>query len=49
MCLDQTLTKAFAAKNLKARLAYFDLAEFYHAQARTSCPPDRCPDVRLLR
>lgn len=31
---DAALAKAFAAPNLKVRLAYFDLAEFYDVCAR---------------
>lgn len=29
-CFQEALRKAFAAQNPKARMAYFDLASFYH-------------------
>lgn len=42
-CLNEALRKAFAAKDKKVRLAYFDLAQFYRVKACTSCPSDwRC-------
>lgn len=35
--LEMALTKAFAARNDRVRMAYMDLADFYEQQLRKRC------------
>lgn len=49
VCLEETLTMAFACRDKKTRSAYLALADFYEEQAMIEAQIESCATVEVFR